>query len=87
MNAYLQPIVALGDSGTWVVDAQSGSLFCVVVAANSDSDSTYVLPAEDIIDSIFAKWKDRVTSSGDMFPSVAASADNRQMFEIQPHRE
>jgi hypothetical protein len=62
-------------------------LFGVVVASSADSELTYVLPAEDIVDSIFAKWKDRVTSSNDMFPSVAASADNHQTFEIQPHRE
>lgn len=80
-------IIVRGDCGTWVADAQSGSFFGVVVASSADSKSTYVLPAEDIIDSIYAKWKDQVTSSSDMFPTVAASADSIQTFELPRHHE
>lgn len=41
-----------GESGTAIVDPESGSWYGQVIAAEDDENIAYVLPAEDILDSI-----------------------------------
>ena len=41
-----------GDSGSWIVDADSGDIYGILVACSTIMEEGYVLPAKEVFDSI-----------------------------------
>ncbi|KAJ5640172.1 uncharacterized protein N7484_008034 [Penicillium longicatenatum] len=57
----------LGDSGTWVVDPETESIFGIVVAGSESTETSFILPAQNVFNEIWERFPDmQFPLSGDL---------------------
>jgi hypothetical protein len=87
LRETLKMELAQGESGSLVVDANSGEAFGLIVAESRDLKLTYMIPIQDIFKDISKKWHGDAVS----FPEAASGAttsftakDDIRLFVLEP---
>lgn len=55
-----------GDCGSWVIDAEHGTIYGTIVATSYNAQESYLVPAKDILESLRERWP----ASNIQFPAV-----------------
>jgi hypothetical protein len=85
----LQGKLAIGDSGSWVIDAETGGLLGHIISGNPQTGAAYVVPAHNVLEHVhqrFSLWLDLATKRNvEMRQPLSFSKKNSSQDLLESH--